>query len=106
MLSSLGFATAGAEDLFGFKVRLVGAEVASAGPQPCEESRLAAREREVEAIESGAGRRSDDSAKLMRDTDSERWRLGEHDELTSLQYEYNIFHPVDHSKVLPDAKIG
>ena len=31
----------------------------------------------------------------MRDTDSECWRLGEHDELTSIQNEYNVFHPVD-----------
>ncbi|GAA5958589.1 hypothetical protein JCM8115_002513 [Rhodotorula mucilaginosa] len=41
----------------------------------------------------------------MRDTDSERWSLGEHDEFTSLQSEYNVFHPVDRSEVPPDAKI-
>jgi hypothetical protein len=35
----------------------------------------------------------------MRDTDSERWRLGEHDEFTFLQNEYNVFHPVDRSEV-------
>ncbi|GAA5967612.1 hypothetical protein JCM8115_007001 [Rhodotorula mucilaginosa] len=40
----------------------------------------------------------------MRDTDSERWRLGEHDEFTSLQNEYNVFHPVDRSEVPPDAR--
>ncbi|GAA5879486.1 hypothetical protein JCM3774_002696 [Rhodotorula dairenensis] len=41
----------------------------------------------------------------IRDTDSERWRLGEHDEFASLQNEYNVFHAVDHSEVPPDAKI-
>ncbi|GAA5869503.1 hypothetical protein JCM3774_001470 [Rhodotorula dairenensis] len=41
----------------------------------------------------------------MRDTDSKRWRLGEHDKFASLQDEYNVFHPVNRSEVPPDAKI-
>mgnify|MGYP002718862977 CR=1 FL=1 len=74
---------------------------------------------EVEALYSAAGEdlsASDEQFSLptsdprnhreaMRDTDSERWRLGEHDEFTSLQNEYNVFHPVDRSEVPPDAKI-
>ncbi|GAA5864036.1 hypothetical protein JCM3774_006358 [Rhodotorula dairenensis] len=74
---------------------------------------------EVEALYSAAGgdlSASDEQFSLptsdpcnhreaMRDTDSERWRLGEHDEFASLQNEYNVFHPVDRSKVPPDAKI-
>ena len=74
---------------------------------------------EVEALYSAAGEdlsASDEQFSLpmsdprnhreaMRDTDSERWRLGEHDEFTFLQNEYNVFHPVDRSEVPPDAKI-
>ncbi|GAA5863711.1 hypothetical protein JCM3774_001222 [Rhodotorula dairenensis] len=41
----------------------------------------------------------------MHDTDSKRWRLGEHDEFAFLQNGYNVFHPVDRSEVSPDAKI-
>ncbi|GAA5871005.1 hypothetical protein JCM3774_003501 [Rhodotorula dairenensis] len=41
----------------------------------------------------------------MRDTDSERWRLGEHGEFASPQNEYNVFHPIDRSAVPPGAKI-
>jgi hypothetical protein len=62
---------------------------------------------EVEALYLAAGEdlfASDEQASLptsdprnhreaMRDTDSKRWRLGEHDEFTSLQNEYNVFHP-------------
>lgn len=42
MCACLGFAAAGAEELFGFKMRLVAGEVASAGPKSSEESQLAA----------------------------------------------------------------
>ena len=31
--------------------------------------------------------------KAMRDTDSERWRLSEHNDFTSLQNKNNVFHP-------------
>ncbi|GAA5877470.1 hypothetical protein JCM3774_001622, partial [Rhodotorula dairenensis] len=74
---------------------------------------------EVEALYSAAGEdlsASDEQFSLptsdprnhretMRDTDSKRWRLGEHDEFASLQNKYNVFHPVDRSEVPPDAKI-
>jgi hypothetical protein len=62
----LGFwlTAASAHESIGFEMRLVGAEVASAGPQLCEESRLAARERRVVAGESETGWRRGDGAKL------------------------------------------
>lgn len=41
----------------------------------------------------------------MRDMDSERWHLGKHNKCTYLKHKYNIFHPVNCSKVPPDTKI-
>ena len=64
MFAGFRLAAASAHESFGFEMRLVRAEVASAGPKPCEERRLAARECRVEAGESEAGRRGSDGAKL------------------------------------------
>ena len=49
VFTGLWLAVASAHESCGFEMRLVGPEVASAGPKLCEERRLAARECRVEA---------------------------------------------------------
>ena len=64
MFAGLGLGAACAHELFGFKVRLVGAEVASTGLQLCEKSQLAAGEGSMEVGEGVAGVRRGDGAEL------------------------------------------
>ena len=64
MFSGFWLPAASAKEPFGIEMRLVCAEIASAGAKSSEERRLAARERGVETGESETGRRSGDCAKL------------------------------------------
>ena len=64
MFTGFRLAAASTHGSFGFEMRLVCAEIASAGAKSREERRLAARERGVETGESETGRRSGDGAKL------------------------------------------
>jgi hypothetical protein len=64
MFSRLGFAAASAEEVVGFEVRLVGAEVTGASAASSEQGQLAAREQRVEAREGRTGRGGGDGAKL------------------------------------------
>jgi hypothetical protein len=64
VFSGFWLITASAHESFGFEMRLVCAEIASAGARSREERRLAARERGVERGERETGWRSGDGTKL------------------------------------------
>ena len=64
MFAGFRLAAANAHESFGFEMRLVCAEIASAGAKLREERQLAAREQGVETGESETGRRSGDGVKL------------------------------------------